>query len=179
MSTGQKNRAEGGISNLEPQNEVPFLANLLSLITERLKQQHSYSDEDIFALSKQDKQILVPAAIFAGKLSPSEALAKFLKENHGLSYREIASMTGRDERSIWANYRRAARKMPSPFEIGEGVSVPLSAFVPENSILKSLLHYLKDVRKMRNKKIAQLLNKHPANIWTVLNRASKRGKPDE
>src|SRR3989338_6854060 len=145
MSTGQKNRAEGGISNLEPQNEVPFLANLLSLITERLKQQYSYSDEDIFALSKQDKQILVPAAIFAGKLSPSEALAKFLKENHGLSYREIASMTGRDE----------------------------------NSILKSLLHYLKNVRKMRNKKIAQLLNKHPANIWTVLNRASKRGKPDE
>jgi hypothetical protein len=42
------------------------------------------------------------------------------------------------------------------------------------SILEALVSYMKDVKKFRNRKIAQLLNKKPANIWTVSNRAKKK-----
>ena len=52
--------------------------------------------------------------------------------------------------------------------------MPVSIFNSDKSILEALISYLKDVKKMRNKKIAQLLNKNPANIWTVHNRAKNK-----
>ena len=116
----------------------------------------------------------MPVAIFAGKLSPAEELTKFLKEKHELGYSEISKLIGRDERSVWANYKRAAKKMPWPFDIKESVAVPVFIFNSEKSILEALVSYLKEVKKMRNKKIAQLLNKNPATVWTVYNRAIKK-----
>lgn len=154
--------------------EERFLVDIFSQITERLKQKYNYSDEEIFKLWNNEKSLLIPVAIFAGKLSPAEALTKFLKENHELSYHEMSELIGRDERSIWANYKRATKKMPWHFEISESIAVPVFIFNSEKSILEALVSYLKDVKKMRNKKIAQLLNKNPANIWTVHNRAKKK-----
>lgn len=44
------------------------------------------------------------------KLSPSEAIVKFLKEQEGLTYRKIGLILDRDERNIWTIYNRAKRK---------------------------------------------------------------------
>ena len=44
------------------------------------------------------------------KLSPSEAIIKFLKEDEGLSFREISKILDRDERNIWTLYNRARKK---------------------------------------------------------------------
>lgn len=153
--------------------EERFLVGIFSQITERLKQKYNYSDEEILMLWNNES-IMVPAAIFAGKLSPAEALAKFLRENCELGYSEIAEIVGRDERGIWANYRRAVKKMPWPFEIKDGISVPGSIFNSEKSILEALVSYFKDTKKMRNKSIAQVLNKNPANIWTIYSRSRKK-----
>lgn len=154
--------------------EEHFLVDMFSQITERLKQKYNYSDEQISRLFNDENVLMVPAAIFAGKLSPAEALCKFLKENHDMSYHEISELIGRDERSIWANCKRAAKKMPWAFEISESISVPVSIFKSEKSVLEALVSYLKEAKKMRNKKISQLLNKNPANIWTIYNRAKKK-----
>ena len=154
--------------------EEHFLVDIFTQVTERLKQKYNYSDEEIFKLWNNGNALFVPVAIFAGKLSPAEALAKFLKENLDLGYREIAGLIGRDERGIWANYKRAVKKMPWPFEINGSITVPASIFNSEKSILEALVSYLKEAKKMRNRKIAQLLNKNPANIWTVHNRAKKK-----
>src|SRR3989344_2283742 len=143
--------------------EEKFLVDMFSQISDRLKQKYNYSDEEVFKLWNDENSLLVPVAIFSGKLSPAEALTKFLKENHDLSYHEISAFIGRDERGVWANYRRAIKKMPWPFEIRE-------------SIPESLVCYLKDVKKMHNKKIAQLLNKNPSNVWTVYSRAKKKNE---
>ena len=153
--------------------EERFLVEIYTQITERLKQKYNYSDEEILKILNNES-LLVPVAIFAGKLSPAEALAKFLKENHDLGYHEISQLIGRNERGIWANYKRAFKKMPWPFEINNSITVPVSIFDSEKSILEALVTYLKEAKKMRNKKIAQLLNKNPANIWTVHNRAKKK-----
>lgn len=157
--------------------EERFLVDMFSQITGRLKQKYNYSNEEIFSLWNNENVLPVPVAIFAGKLSPAEALAKFLKEKHELSYHEISELIGRDERGIWANYKRAARKMPWPFEINDSIAVPVSIFNSDKSILEALVSYLKEVKKLRNKKIAQLLNKNPANIWTVSRRAIKKDNP--
>ena len=154
--------------------EERFLVDMFSQISGRLKEKYNYSEEEIFGLWNNKNNLPIPVAIFAGKLSPAEALAKFLKENHDLSHHEISGFIGRDERSIWANYKRAVKKMPWPFEINGSITVPVSIFNSDKSILESLVSYLKDVKKMRNRKIAQLLNKNPANVWTAHSRAKKK-----
>ena len=170
----------GNNLNFDSSNaEERFLVDMLSQITERLKQKYKYSDEEIFRLFNDENVLMIPVAIFAGKLSPAEALSKFLKENHDMGYHEISELIGRDERSVWANYKRAAKKMPSPFEINEGISVPVSIFKSKKSALEALVSYLKEVKKMRNKKISQMLNKNPANIWTIYSRAKKKENNDK
>lgn len=173
-------RKRGGSANgfnLNSENpEERFLVDMFSQITERLKQRYNYSNEEIFRLSNNDNILLIPITIFSGKLSPAESLTKFLKEKNNLSYREISELIGRDERSIWANYKRAAKKMPWPFDIKEGIAVPVSIFNSEKSILEALVSYLKDVKKFRYNKIAQMLNKNPSNIWTVHRRAKGKEK---
>ena len=154
--------------------EEHFLAEILSQITERLKQKYNYSDEEILKLWNNGNEILVPVVIFANGLSPAETLAKFLKENHRLSYDGASKLIGIHQRSIWANYKRAAKKMPAPFQISNGISVPVSVFNSEKSVLEALVSYLKDVKKMRNRKIAQLLSKNPSNIWTLYKRAKSK-----
>ena len=154
--------------------EEKFLVDMFGQITGRLKQKYNYSNEEIFNIWNNENALLVPVAVFSGKLSPAEALAKFLKENHDLSFHEISEFIGRDERSIWANYKRSVKKMPWPFEINDSIAVPVSIFNSDKSILEALVSYMKDVKKLRNRKIAQLLNKNPANIWTVHNRAKKK-----
>ena len=175
MDNIDKKRGINGIFNLNSSNpDERFLVGMFSQITERLKLKYNYSNEDVFNLWNNDKAVAVPVTIFSGKLSPAEALAKFLKENMDMSYREIAGLIGRDERGLWANYKRAAKKMPWPFDIKEGITVPASIFNSGKSILESLVFYLKEGKNLRNKKIAQLLNKNPANIWTVYSRAKKK-----
>lgn len=154
--------------------EERFLVDMFNQITERLKQKYNYSNEEIFKLWDNGNIVMVPVSIFSGKLSPAESLAKFLKENLDLTYHEISELIERDERGIWANYKRASKKVPWPFEVNDGITVPVSIFNSEKSILEALVFYLKDVKKLRNKKIAQLLNKNPTNIWTVYSRAKKK-----
>lgn len=177
MNFAKKGSENGFEFDLNSNPEERFLVGMFSQITGRLKQKYNYSDEEIFRLWHNENVLPIPVAIFSGKLSPAEALAKFLKENHELSYHEISELIGRDERGVWANYKRAAKKMPWPFEINDSIAVPVSIFNSDKSILEALVSYLKDVKKLRNKKIAQLLNKNPANIWTVSNRANKKDKP--
>ena len=152
MDFDKKRCINGNGFSLNSENpEEHFLVEIFSQITERLKQKYNYSDDEIFKLWNNENALLVPVAIFAGKVSPAEALAKFLKENHDLSYHEISELIGRDERGIWANYQRAIKKMPWPFEIKDSIAVPVSIFNSEKSILESLVSYLKDVKNMRQR----------------------------
>jgi len=43
-------------------------------------------------------------------LSVLEVMVEYLKEKEGLSYHEIASLTNRDDRTIWTVYHRAKIK---------------------------------------------------------------------
>ncbi|MBI1935260.1 sigma-70 region 4 domain-containing protein [Candidatus Woesearchaeota archaeon] len=169
-----RKREDFGAFGLEDNAEEKFLVDMFSKISGRLKHKYSYSDEEIMKMWNSHDTFQVPVAIFAGKLSPAEALAKFLKENYNLGFRDISGLIGRGKSSIWSNYKRAAKKMPWPFQISNGVSVPVSIFTPERSVLESLVNYLKDVKRMRNKQIAQLLNKNSANVWTAYHRAKKK-----
>lgn len=55
--------------------------------------------------------IRIPTHIFRNtSLSVLESVVDYLKEHHGLGFREIAILLDRDERNIWTVHRRAASK---------------------------------------------------------------------
>lgn len=154
-------------------SEELFLLNLVKEISKRLRDEWRYSDEQLYEIFVKGKEeaILIPVSIFSTELAPSEALIKYLKETHDLNYHEISTLINRNERGVWASYQRAIKKMSPKFEIGETIFVPVSIFSDKRfSILECLISYLKDVKQMKNSKIAKLLNKNPNNIWTIYNR---------
>jgi hypothetical protein len=168
------NKIRTSIAFSSGNHEEKFLVDMFHQISDRLKNEFNYSETEIFKLWNSEMNYPIPITIFSGNLSPAEAIAKFLKENHNLSYSEISALIDRDERGVWANYKRAAKKMPWAFQLTKSITVPVSIFNSKKSILESLIFYLKDVKKMRNKNIAELLNKNTANVWTVYNRALKK-----
>jgi DNA-binding CsgD family transcriptional regulator len=142
-----------------------------------LKEQGLSSQEllDMYYGPKPDKRF-VPIAIFAGKLSPSESLCKYMKENLSLSYKEISELLNRDERSIWTSCKRADQKMPKKFSIPtDSLLVPVNIFADRKlSILENLVMYLREQTGQTNYRIALLLNKTPSMVYVIYNRASSK-----
>lgn len=177
----------GGSTNLKKKrldssSEVNYLVDLLKNVTTRLKDEYDFSNEQILDLfltkTKEDTLRLVPVSIFGLSLAPSEALTKYLKETYNLTYAEIGRLLHRDERIIWANYHRAQKKRPEAFIATEDdIKVPMHIFSDSLwSILESLVVYLTDVKKLKGKEIAKLLDKFQSNIWTTYQRAKKKTK---
>ncbi|MBU0461350.1 MAG: hypothetical protein KJ574_02060 [Nanoarchaeota archaeon] len=150
------------------------LIKLALRINTYLEKEHKVSKEQLYGPSGV---LSVPISIFSKVLSPLEALVKFLKEQHDMTYHEIGMTIGRDERGIWVTYRNASKKMKQPFSIPEkDVFVPISIFTKKLSILESLVRYLRDEKGMKGSEIASALNKSTSTIWTVYNRAKDKSK---
>lgn len=167
----------GRISDSPKTAESDFLVKLLGEIAQRLKSEYGYVNEQLVRVYGEEglTEVLIPVSIFSVGLCPSEALTKYLKEEKQLTYHEIAVLIHRNERGVWANYQRAVKKRASRLEISETDSVAVSVFQNDGlSILECLVSYLKDVRHLKNSKIAKLLNKNPSNIWVVYKRAKQK-----
>lgn len=148
------------------------LVQLAVKLNKYLEAEHNISREELCGLS--DK-FSVPISIFSHKLSPLEALAKFLKEERKMSYHDIGELVQRDERGIWITYRNAKRKQATPFQFPEhDITVPLKIFTKRFSILESLVRYLKEQQNIKVANIAHLLNKSTSTVWTVYNRAKRK-----
>ncbi|HIG93145.1 TPA: hypothetical protein HA242_00035 [Candidatus Woesearchaeota archaeon] len=130
---------------------------------------------EVIALYQDAKnEALIPLSIFSHSLAPMEALTKFLKENEQMSLPEIALLLHRDQRSIWANYRRAGRILKSKLaSTSETYVLPLSLFQDRSfSILESVVLYLNSVHHLTPKQMGKLLHKSPNSMAVLL----KRGK---
>ncbi|MFH1915849.1 MAG: sigma factor-like helix-turn-helix DNA-binding protein [Nanoarchaeota archaeon] len=56
--------------------------------------------------------VLVPSGVFTDRtVSVLESMVRYLKEEKGFTYKEIALMLNRDQRTIWTVYSRARRKI--------------------------------------------------------------------
>lgn len=128
-------------------------------------------------LSKTSKdEILLPISIFKTILPPLEAVVKYLKENLGMRFTEIADRLHRDDRTIWVTYRNSLSKYVE-FEIDYTLQIPLSILADRSlSVLEHVSRYLKDNMGYSNKKIATILDKDESTIWTVYHRAQIKVK---
>ncbi len=146
-----------------------------------LKEKYKLGIEEILEIAKREKveektkeETQIPVSVFNQEISPAEALCKYLKENRGLKFSEIAKLINRDERGVWTNYRNAVKKMKEEIKEEERLLVPLSIFSDRRlSVLESVVKHLKE-EGFRNSEIAKLLGKDQRNIYTLYSRAKKK-----
>ena len=121
-------------------------------------------------------EISLPAGIFNNNdLSALETISKYLKENMGMKYREIARILNRDERTIWDAYNSSREKMSGQFQACSGTEIPLRVISDRKlGALEAITSYLKDVMGMRYCAIARLLNRDDRTIWTSYQRSRKK-----
>jgi len=144
----------------------------LNFLDENLEDLLSYVKESKLKTKLQD--IKIPLDIFKQKISPAEALCKYLKENKNLKFNEIAIAINRDQRTIWINYRNALKKSKEKLKIKSEITIPIKILSNRKlSILESIVRDLKQ-KGFTNKKIASLLGKSSSNIWTLHSRAEKK-----
>lgn len=152
---------------------------LLRSIIRFMKMNQQLSLKELVSLyAEVSPEESVPLSIFGKGLSPSEALCRYLKDDRGLSFHEIAALLNRDDRSVWTSYSRAVGKSCEPFVPGEDeIHIPVAIFQDRSlSILEHVVSYLRENYRYSNSKIARLTNKNPSSIATVANRAESKSR---
>ena len=150
-----------------------------------LKEQ-GLTPEEIFNLANKllkvhvKEEIKVPISVFKNDyLSSLENIVKYLRENLLLSFKQIGSLTNRNEIALAVTYRNARKKMEAKFVVEEisPYSIPVSILKDRNlSVLENIAAYLKDTFGLTYHSIAVLLNRDDRTIWTVYQRAKKKKK---
>ena len=121
----------------------------------------------------------IPICIFKQSLlSGLEVICKFLKEELSLSFRDIALLLNRNERTIWHAYSSSVKKSPEKLTLDHSpIAFPTLIIANRSlSVLESICEYLKDFHQLRYCQIAPLLSRNERTVWTVYNRAKKKRK---
>jgi len=147
-----------------------------------LKDQGFSSEEIIEFVNKSLKvpvkeEVKVPISVFRNqKLGSLETIVKYLRENLLLSFKQIASLTNRNEVALAVSYRNAKKKLSDRFvEEISPYHIPVSILQDRKlSVLENIVSYLKDTFGLAYHKIALLLNRDDRTIWTVYQRAKKK-----
>ena len=135
------------------------------------------SIEVLNLLSGEKKPDSVPSYILKDtNLGVLEAVAKYLKEELGLTYHKIAEMLKRDDRVVWVTYNKALQKRKERFHPEKpSVDIPLSVFTDENlGPLESVSKFLIEEIKMEYSEAAKLLNRDSRSIWACYKRANDK-----
>jgi len=132
-------------------------------------------------LSKDDqilrkKDLAIPVGIFANNpLSTLEAVVKYLKEILKLRFSNIGKLINRSNKTIWATYHNAIKKMPSSFgDVSSEVLIPVSIFADRQySTLENLVRFVKK-HDYTNHEVALMLNLDDRTVWTVYDRVKRK-----
>jgi surface protein len=127
--------------------------------------------------SKNSTNITIPSTIFSKELGALETISKYMKENLGISYHNIAELLNRDERTIWTAYNKALEKQNKPIEVKETeIFIPISVLNNrELTVLESVINYLRE-KDMKYSEIAKLINRDQRNVRAIYTRIEKRLK---
>lgn len=145
---------------------------LISYFISELKSIHGVNEQEILGR----KEISIPIGVFkSDALSSLEAIVKYLKEELKLKFSKIAKLLNRSNKTIWATYHNAAKKMPSSFGIiSRDIVIPASVFTNRSfSTLENIVAFIKDL-DYSNHEVAEMLQLDDRTIWTVYDRVKKK-----
>ena len=160
---------------LRDSSNIELVSNFLQKLTkdEIIKLFTGYLAKENIKL----EEIKIPLSIFkTKKLSSFELIARFLKEDIGLSNIKIAKIVRRSPQSVWNTYNNAKKKCPTKLEIKSSqYDFPVKVIKNRKySILENIVVYLKDHYHLRFSEIQKLIYRDQRTIWTVYNRAKKK-----
>ncbi len=150
--------------------------DLFEAFEEKLIRKYGIDIEGLLSIADEKKikkkGVKIPVDIF--KEGGAEVLTKYLRENAGLRFSEIAELINRDPRTISVNYKNALDKKRK-VEFGkDSLLVPVEAFADRKlSIMEIVVSYLRE-KGFRNYEIAEMLNKDERVIGTLLSRARRK-----
>ncbi|MBW2999391.1 hypothetical protein KY339_01860, partial [Candidatus Woesearchaeota archaeon] len=146
----------------------------LRVLIEKLKAKHKESANRL--INRIETVPIIPLSIFNEKLSTLEAIAKYTKENLGLSHAKTAKFLNRSQKTIWQAHYHAKKKFPKKFIVTDSrFNIPITIFSNRIlSTLESIVFYLKEKYNLRNSEIAKLLKRDSSTVWTVYSRAKKK-----
>ncbi|MCX6706518.1 MAG: hypothetical protein NT001_00025 [Candidatus Woesearchaeota archaeon] len=178
-----KKKSAGNVADSETAKALSKIdsQNILDVLIDHLKSEHKLSEKEIskFISGKLQEKISLPVSVLGdSKLSPLEAVVKYLKEEKKLSYHQIAEALKRDDRTIWLTYSNACKKRADKLEIKKSrFFIPVSILSDRKlSILESVVVHLKEEFELSFSEIASILNRDQRNIWTAHSRALKKRK---
>ena len=156
---------------------------LISYFINELKRIHDVTEQEILGniitgvlIPLKGKEISVPVGVFDNDvLSSLEAIVKYLKEELKLKFSKIGKLLNRSNKTIWATYHNAIKKMTSSFGvISRNIMIPVSALSNRSfSTLESVVGFIKDL-DYSNHEVAEMLHLDDRTIWTVYDRVKKK-----
>ena len=155
-------------SDLSKEDKIELISHFIS----ELKRLHDVTEQEILG----KKEISIPVGIFANDVLGSlEAIVKYLKEDLKLKFSKIGKLLNRSNKTIWATYHNAAKKMPSSFGVvSRDIMIPVSAIANRSySTLESVVGFIKDLG-YTNREAALMLHLDDSTIWTVFDRVKKK-----
>lgn len=164
--------------NINPVDDIDNELDAINLFIKNTIKKHNITFEQVIELlsKKTEKTVLIPSYILRNrKLGILEATTKYLKEEHKLSYHDIAVLLKRDDRVIWTTYNKAKKKVKTRLQVKEpNCWLPISIFCDKKGPLEAVTIYLKDKMRLTFNEIAKLLNRDNRTVWAVYNK--KGGK---
>lgn len=159
---------------------------LVSLLIDEINRHHDLTFQEILSGIEakipypiKGKEINIPVGIFSNDaLGSLEAIVKYLKEDLKIKFSKIGKLTNRSNKTIWATYHNAFKKMPFSFgAISKDILIPISVFSDRSySTLECVVGFVKDL-EYSNHEVASILHLDDRTIWTVWDRVKKkRGK---
>ncbi|KKR79506.1 MAG: hypothetical protein UU25_C0012G0003, partial [Microgenomates group bacterium GW2011_GWB1_40_9] len=113
-------------------------------IANELAEKYKLSQKEIFEKLGLRKEESIPVSIFSKELGGLEALCKYLKENLGRTYHEIAEEISRDDRTVWTAYNKAKSKNVKIKVDKSSMQIPVSILKNRRlTIFESVIVYLK------------------------------------
>ncbi|MEK6910960.1 MAG: LamG-like jellyroll fold domain-containing protein [Nanoarchaeota archaeon] len=167
-------KTEITIKESVPQSEV------INILFEEIQKKYSITKQELLQIINENINDTIPVSIFTKGLGGLEAVCKYLKENKGLSYVEIARLLNRDQRTIWTAYNKASKKISYSLEINENTPLLPLSFIGnrDHTIIESSIIYLKE-KGLKYVEIAKLLNRDQRNIWTTYKKATENREEKE
>ena len=161
-------RITSQFKDLSKENKIELISHFIN----ELKRLHEVTDEEVLGR----KEVSVPVGVFGNDyLSSLEAIVKYLKEELKLKFSKIGKLLNRSNKTIWATYDKAAKKMPSSFGlISRNIMIPASALSNRSySTLESVVGFIKDL-DYSNHEVGEMLHLDDRTIWTVYDRVKKK-----
>ena len=146
---------------------------ILNQLIKSVQEEYKVTRREVLDLIKEET-VNIPISIFLKELGALESLVRYMKENLGMRYNEIAELLDRDQRTIWTAYKKAVEKHPEKLKVKEPeMTLPLEAIKnKELTVLESVIVFLKE-KGLKFSKIANLLGRDQRNIWTIYSKAKK------